>query len=180
LTLEYTGGSHTTTTKGAEMARSGIVELLSGRWEWSLVDARQGSTVVFRHSGRWGDEMRNWVPTRDLTGDEAREAAEDAVLRFWTAPGGTRWSLTLEPIWACDLSQDVGLPADAREDTWLVFASSWKKVRVPVPGATQLGGLSGDVLSRLLRTENARSWLQEHRALELESEPAFRSGHQWG
>lgn len=166
--------------KEPETARSGVVELLSGKWEWTLFDAQQGSTVVFRNRARCDDEMRNWVPTLDLTRDEAHAAGRDAVRRSWADTGGNRWQLILEPIWAWDLPQDVDRSTATGDEVWLVFASSSKKMRVPVPVDTQLGNLTSDTLSRLLNAENARNWLEERKRSDLEPRPVQQSGSRWG
>lgn len=138
------------------MGRSGVVQLRSGRWEWSLREASQGSTVVFRHWDRGGEELRNWVPTRELTGEDACEAARDAAIRSWVDAYGVRWRVTLEPAWAWSHSQDATVPGEGGEEMWLVYSAPGRKVRVPVRGDTRLGELTGDVLSRLLNSPVSR------------------------
>lgn len=130
--------------------RSGTIELPSGRWHWTLLPQWTGATIIFQHRDRVHDEMRSWTPDHELTEQEARELAADALERTWTDVDGLRWRLSME------------LPTDRRNETrgthsdanasWLVFKRGAIRKSVALGEGSRLGDLSHYQLKELLES----------------------------
>lgn len=131
--------------------RNGTIDLSSGRWHWTLIPQWTGATIVFQHRDRVHDEMRSWTPEHELTDEQARELAADAVERTWMDVDGLKWRVSLD--FPSDWRREArGLDAE-EPSMWLVFQRGGLKKTVRVAEGTHLGELSHNELKLLL--ENA-------------------------
>src|SRR5690606_31080263 len=127
-------GGNTQSTDGM---RSGTIELTSGRWDWTLLPQWAGSTVVFQHRNRILDEMRNWIPDREVTPEQVQELALDPLERVWTDVDGLRWRISMElpTRWR----REVRAAGEQNgEWMWLVFRRGGVRQLVSVPAITHL------------------------------------------
>lgn len=136
--------------------RSGVIELRSGRWGWTLEDAALGSKLVFRRWRASEEEMVTWIPEKDISEKGAAEAARDPLHRTWSDAVGLLWQVTLEPVkpWRSDV--DALAPGEEAGSATLVFARGWHKRAALVPKETRLGDLTAGEMSRFF--EEAGSW----------------------
>lgn len=128
--------------------RSGTVELPSGRWHWTLLPQWTGATIIFQHRDRVHDEMRSWTPDHELTEDEARELAADALERTWMDVDGLRWRLSIEMPTAWR-NETRGTHPGA-DSSWLVFKRGAVRKPIGLPEGSRLGDLSHPHLKALL------------------------------
>lgn len=142
----------------------GIVELPSGKWEWSAFRSAGGTTIVYRHWTRYEEEMRTWIPVQDLASGKALEAAKEAILRIWVDGFGARWEISLELI----RTSRAPASAEAAGQIWMVFARGTQKLRVAVPEEVRLGELTPFELTRLLAAGEAEPSERLRRATRRE------------
>jgi hypothetical protein len=127
--------------------RSGTIDLASGRWHWTLLPQWTGATVVFQHRDRVHDEMRSWTPEMELTDDEARELALDALERVWADVDGLKWRLSIE------LPSDWRYRGQSEGDDaslWLIFKRGGVRRMVAIPASSRIGDLTHTELLSLL------------------------------
>lgn len=132
--------------------RSGTIQLDSGRWHWTLLPRWTGATIVFQHRERLHDEMRSWTPEQELSEDEARELAVDALERTWVDKDGLKWRLSMEipSSW-----RNPGDEVSALSGMVLVFKRGGFRRSVPMPEDASMGHLSHGDLTRLLEEASA-------------------------
>lgn len=137
--------------------RSGVIELRSGQWVWTLEIAALGSKLVFR---RWKDseeEMVTWVPGKDITAEGAEEAARDPLHRTWKDSVGLLWQVSVEAVKPWRMVVGSVPPGEEGESLALVFARGWHKRAALVPKDIHLGELTTGELARYF--EAAGPWM---------------------
>lgn len=136
--------------------RSGMIELRSGRWDWTLETAALGSKLVYRRWTSSEEEMVTWIPGRDINDEGALEAGRDPLHRSWRDSVGLVWQVSVEEAkpWRMQMGS-ISRGAEAQSAA-LVFARGWHKRAALVPRDIHLGELTQGELARFF--EQAGSW----------------------
>lgn len=134
--------------------RTGILELPSGRWRWTVHPRHgrvSGASVHFENLSRWGEEMRTWAFSEGPTEEEIRELAREPVVRTWIDTLGNRWEVTTE----LSSGRSAGAAPAAGggpRPVWLTFKKAMVKRVVPVADGFRLGEAEPGELGRLLES----------------------------
>lgn len=137
------------------LARTGLISLKSGEWEWGLDVQGERFRLHFELRKDHNQQMVAYCRRAQIGPEVVMAHARDPFQRFWKEDSGQRWTLRFEKpslIWIGRRSTPPG-----SDPIWLVFDSGTLVRFAWVAERANLGELTDAELMRLLDDSEVRT-----------------------